>query len=260
MGVMEQGARQRAGVASIGSKGGLAGAIGGELVRSAMLFKGFGLSMVQKHWARANSMEGGASKAQYYATLGTIGIITGAVALQLQGMARGEDPQNVASPVFWAKAILKGGGLGYAGDFLNDATNSNDNTLSSFVGGPMMTEGQNLYNLTVGAAFKKAQGERTDEAANLIRFARSNNPLNYFYTKAAWDHLLWNNMQEAVSPGYLDRMQSKAEASRGTSWFYDPHEKTPLRAPDISKAWQPERGAQQIESIKNVAKSAIGAE
>ena len=257
MGVMEQGARQRAGISKLGQSGGTAGAIGGELARSAMLFKGFALSMMTKHWARANSLPLG-SRAMYYATLGTIGSITGAAALQLQAMARGEDPPNIVEPKFWGKAILKGGGLGYFGDFIGEATNSNDNTIASAVGGPMVTESQNLWNLTGAAAIKKSQGERTDEIPNLIRFARGNNPLNFWYTKAAWDHLLWNNMQEAASPGYLDRVQAKAQASRGTSWFWDPHESTPARAPDFSKAIQPERGAQQLDTIKNVAQSALG--
>ncbi len=70
-----------------------------------------------------------------------------------------------------------------------------------------------------------------------------------WYTQAAMDHVLWNEMQEAVSPGYLDRMQAKAERERGTSYYWDPHENTPSAAPDFAKMIQPERGAEQLNKI-----------
>lgn len=257
MGVMTQGARQRAFQASIGKRGGTAGAVLGELARSAMLFKGFSFSMMSKHWTRANSIEGTGG---YYARLFTIGTIAGAVALELQALSRGENPPNVAEPEFMAKAILKGGGLGFYGDFLSNAVNSNDNSLIAGLVGPLATEGETAINLTVGAAIQAAQGERTDEAAKLIRFARSNNPLSMWYTKAAFDHLIWNDMQEAVSPGYLDRMKDRAQQERGTSWYFDPNESLPQAAPDLSTIWQPERGAEQFEKMGEVAKAAVGEE
>lgn len=255
MGVMESGARQRAWMAGVGQGGGTAGAVAGELAKSAMLFKGFSFAMMQKHWTRAGSMDG---TANYAARLITIGSIAGAAALQLQALARGEDPPNVAEPKFWAKAVLKGGGAGFYGDFLSEATNSNDNDLIAGLIGPAATEAQTIYNLTGGAAIKAAQGERTDELAHVIRYARSNNPLSTWYTKAAFDHLIWNDMQEAANPGYLDRMQSRAQSSRNTSWYWDPHESLPHTVPDTGKLWQPEQGAQQIDSIKNVVDKVAG--
>lgn len=89
-----------------------------------------------------------------------------------------------------------------------------------------------------------------DEGANLIRFAKSEVP-NIWYTQAAMDHLLWNEMQEAASPGYLQRMQTKAEVTRGTSWYWDPQESLPSRAPDVSMAhlWDTQRGGQQAAQM-----------
>ncbi len=258
MGVMQQGARQRASLAGVGTTGGTAAAVGGELLRSSMLFKGFSAAMMQKHWTRAGSLPTGAGTAGYMARLFTIGTIAGGVALELQALARGEDPPNIVEPKFWGKAILKGGGLGYMGDFLSEAVNSNDNHPVAAAIGPVATTMEDAYNLTLGAAIKASQGERTDEAGNLIRFVRNNNPLNNWYTKAAFDHLIFNDMQEAVSPGYLDRMAQKAQKSRGTSWYYDPHESLPHAAPDFSKMLQPERGAEQIQGIEDVANAALG--
>jgi hypothetical protein len=262
MGVMTQGARERAWAAGFGTRGGTATAVAGELARSAMLFKGFSVSMMNKHWTRANSLEGSGATAAYYGRLFTIGTIAGATALTLQALSRGENPPNTAEPEFWAKAILKGGGLGFYGDFLGEATSSYDTPLVSALMGPVATTGQDVINLTLGAAIKKAQDpdKPTDERAKLIRFARGNNPLNMWYTKAAFDHLIWNDFQDAVSPGYLDRMQERAQRERGTSWYWDPHERLPNAAPDLGTMWQPERGAEQLEKIGDVAKAAVGQE
>jgi hypothetical protein len=119
--------------------------------------------------------------------------------------------------------------------------------------GPLATESENVWNLTGGAAFKSARGERTDEGAKLIRFAKGNIPFaNMWYTQAAFDHLIWNDMQDAASPGYLDRMQAKAYADRGTSWWWNPEESTPSGPPDIQQAWQPERGAEQLKHMADL--------
>jgi hypothetical protein len=259
MGVMTAGARQRASLATVGTQGGVGAAVAGELLRSSMLFKGFSMSMVTKHWARAASLPTGGGTAQYHATLFTIGTIAGAVALQLQAMTRGEDPENIVEPKFWGRAILKGGGLGFYGDFLTEATNSDDTHLiTSLLAGPVGTSAESAYNLSLGAAIKAGKGERTDEGGNLIKMARNNNPLSNWYTKAAFDHLIWNDLQEAASPGYLDRMQQRAQKSRNASWWWDPHEGLPHAAPDASKLFQPQVGAQQLDTMGDVMDKAIG--
>lgn len=256
MGVMDTGARERTAM-RFGTQ---SGTKAGELIRSMLLFKGFSASMMMKHWSRASDMPTASAKGMYAARLIVTGTIMGAVANELRNLISGKDPQNVAEPRFWAEATLRGGGLGFYGDFLYSEATSHDTTLVPALMGPLATEAESAWNLTGGAAFKAARGERTDEGANLIRYAKGNLPfLNMWYTQAAMDHLVWNEMQEASSPGYLDRMQAKAEATRGTSWYWDPHESTPRQAPDFAKAWQPERGAEQMSKIADTASKAADA-
>lgn len=246
MGVMDTGARERASMLF----GTTPGTIAGELTRSALLFKSFSASMMMKHWARAASMPTGSSAAQYAATLLVTGTIMGALATQLRNVISGKNPTNMAEPQFWGESFLRGGGLGFYGDFLYSEMTSNDTSLVPALLGPLATEAETVWNLTGAAAFKSARGERTDEKAKLLRFARSNVPFaNMWYTQAAFDHLIWNNMQEAVSPGYLDRMQAKAYGDRGTTWWYNPTDSTPSSAPDLAQAWQPDRGREQLRHI-----------
>lgn len=249
MGVMESGARERTAM-TFGTQ---SGTVAGELVRSTMLFKGFEASMMMKHWARAGTLPTG-DKAMYVARLMTIGAIMGGANMTLRALSSGQNPPNIVEPKFWAEAMLRGGGLGFYGDFIHSEMSSHDTTLIPALMGPLATEAESVWNLTGAAAFKASRGERVDEGANALRFARSEiGGLNMWYTQAAVDHLLWNDMQEAASPGYLERMQGKAQATRGTSWYWDPHESLPQAAPDMGQMFQPERGAQQLESIGNTA-------
>jgi hypothetical protein len=248
MGVMDTGARERT-RAMYGTQ---AGTIAGELWRSAMLFKGFSMSMMLKHWARAGVMPTASDTAMYATRLIVMGTVMGALANQLRNVVAGKDPDNLASPRFWGSAVLRGGGLGFYGDFMYAEMTQHDTTLTPALMGPLYTEIESVGNLTLGNAFKAARGERTDEGAKLLRYARGSIPfLNMWYTQAAVDHLLWNDMQEAASPGYLERMQAKAEAQRGTSYYWRPEEARPDRAPDISLAhlWDTERAARETQQM-----------
>lgn len=246
MGVMDTGARERASMLF----GTTPGTVAGELTRSAFLFKSFSLSMMMKHWARAAAMPTGGATASYVARLAVAGTIMGALATQLRNVVSGKDPANVAEPQFWGEAALRGGGLGFYGDFLYSELTSHDTSLIPALMGPLATETESAWNLTGAAAFKAMRGERTDEGAKLVRWAKGNIPLlNMWYTQAALDHLVWNEMQESASPGYLERMQTKAFAQRGTSWWWQPGENIPSHGPDFAQMWQPERGHEQLQRI-----------
>jgi hypothetical protein len=235
MGVMETGARERARVDKY--FGGDENKVMGQLGRSIMLFKTFASSMVMKHWNRMGSLGTLQSKAAY----GTIMAVYGtAIAATVNGIIRpflsGQNPPDMTNPKFWAGAILRGGGLGFYGDFLYDQLNSKDESLGATAAGPLGADINDIWNVTGAAAFQKAKGEKTDEVAKLIRMARNNNPLlNTWYTSALWDHWLWYNLQEAANPGYLDRMMQRQQ-NYGKSYFWDPHDALPAQGPDINKA------------------------
>lgn len=246
MGVMDTGARERASMLF----GTTPGTAAGELTRSAFLFKSFAFSMMMKHWARAAAMPTGGGTAAYAARLLVTGTVMGALATQLRNLSSGKDPANTAEPRFWGEAFLRGGGLGFFGDFLYAETTQHDTSMIPALAGPVATEAEEVWNLTGAAAIKASRGEKTDEGAKLLRFARGNVPfLNMWYTKAAFDHLIWNEMQEAASPGYLERTQDKAYAQRGTTYYWEPGEAAPHAGPDFAKAWQPDLGREQLSRI-----------
>lgn len=231
MGAMDTGPRQKVAV-NLGTQ---RGSIGGEIWRSMNLFRGFAFSMMMKHWARAASMDG-VGRAKYLAPLFVYGTVIAAIGNQARNFLAGQNPDNMADAGFWGKAVLRGGGLGFFGDFLYNEVTQNDTSLTSALGGPAATTAQDILDLTHGAFFKSRRGEQTDEGAKLIRFARSNIPfMNMWYTQAAFDHLVWNHMQEAASPGYMARTEAHA-ATYGKSYWWHPGEGLPSESPDISTA------------------------
>lgn len=237
MGAMDSGPRERLRL----TRGTQRGTVPGEIWRSMMLFKGFAASMMMKHWARAADMPGLSAKIKYTAPLFLYGTVLAAVGNQIRNLISGADPENMnpkQNLAFWGKALLRGGGLGFFGDFLQNETTEHDTTLAAAAGGPIATTLEDLLSLTHGAYWKSKHGQlATDEKAKIIRFVKGNVPLiNLWYTQAAADHLLWNHAQEAASPGYLARMQARQEANSGKTYYWRPDEATPHAAPDFAKA------------------------
>lgn len=239
MGAMDTGPRQQIRV-NLGTQ---AGTVGGEIWRAMNLFRGFAFSMMAKHWQRAASLDG-VGRVKYSAAIGLYGTLIAAAGNQIRNLLSGQDPDSMKDWKFWGKATLRGGGLGFFGDFLYDEVTQNDTSFAAAIGGPAETEMEDLFKITAGAAQKSAQGKRTDEGGNLIKFIRGNTPYTgLWYAQAAFDHLLWNHMQEAASPGYTSRMQARAE-KYGKQYYWDPGENTPARGPDLARAFGEQEGPQ----------------
>jgi hypothetical protein len=248
MGVMDTGARERVSL-TLGTQ---AGSVGGELTRGVMLFKSFSASMIMKHYARADAMPTGTDKATYYATLVAIGMLAGAVAGQIRHLINGENPANMADPRFWMESMMRGGGLGFYGEFLWNEMSSHDTSLLAGVGGPLVSEAEGLWKNTGGALIKYARGDKQDLAGNAIRQVSANVPYaNMWYTSAAFNRLIWGQLQELANPGYLDRMQERARRARDADWWWDPHDPLPQSPPNLSseRIFNPDK----VPSIEDMA-------
>jgi hypothetical protein len=68
--------------------------------------------------------------------------------------------------------------------------------------------------------------------------------VNLWYAKTALDQAMLNQMQEQLSPGYLDRMKARAEREWGATWWWAPQDtgileggmEGPERAPNFANA------------------------
>lgn len=236
MAVIEPGARERAFM-----HGGIQrGTVKGELVRSFWQFKSFSISMVMRHWSRAMAQPGW-GKAKYLAALTATTTVFGGMAIQLNEIAMGRDPKDITDDGtlgvpglrFGLASMMKGGAMGLYGDFLFSDTTSHGSSALAALGGPIAGDIESIFKLKdmAGAANFDATG------ANLVRFAKSHIPgANLWYTKAAVDHMVFHQLQEYFSPGYLRRMERRAKKEFGQRYWWEPGEAAPDRAPNLGAA------------------------
>jgi hypothetical protein len=231
--VVEPGVRERAMMLQHVQRGTLKG----ELLRSFFLFKSFPIAMITRHWSRALAEPTMAGRAGYLAALLASTTVLGMVALQASQITQGKDPRDMTQWRSWVQAILKGGALSLYGDFLfNDATEHGGSVLAT-TAGPVAGLAEDAIALTIGNAHELADGKTTHAGAEAVKFARSNLPgANLWYARAAFDHLLFHQLQEYLSPGYLRKMRRRAERDYGQRFWWEPGAELPNRAPNMAAA------------------------
>jgi len=237
MAIIEPGAREKSFM-----QGGLQrGTVKGELARSFWQFKSFSIAMMMRHFRRAMAQESGWGKAGYMAALMASTTVLGGMAIQLGELVMGRDPKNmlddgalgVPGLRFGAAAFLKGGSLGLYGDFLfSDQTQGGQSALAA-LGGPIAGDIESIFKLKGTAA----DGNVDSTGGNLVRLLKSHTPAaNLWYTKAATDHMIFHQLQEYFSPGYMRRMRQRARKEFGQEFWWEPGEMTPDRGPSLGAA------------------------
>lgn len=236
--------RTRALINSVAPKGNLFG----EVVRSAALFKGFGISMLIMQSRRLMEMSGWTNRALYAGGMVLSTTLMGGLVLQLKALASGKDPRPMDDQQFWGAAMLQGGGFGIFGDFLQSTTNRFDGGFAGTLAGPIagdvqqaMQLGQPIADVLTGTDAELAAKHRAQTPWKAARFARSQLPGgSLFYAKLAFDRMLTDQLQAAIDPNYTQswaRMEKRAQDQR-TQYWWQPGEMTPDRAPDLANAYE----------------------
>ncbi|MCY1201814.1 hypothetical protein D9M72_132850 [compost metagenome] len=235
MAVIEPGARERATL--YGSFAQRRGTWKTELWRSMLQFKSFPIAMAMRHGSRALAQEGALGKGAYIAGVVAFTTVLGGLAVQLSEVASGRDPRNMGDPRFWGQAFLKGGALGLYGDFLfADYTRFGSSVAGTF-GGPILGDVEEVMKLAMGSVQRAAAGKESDAGARAVRLLKGKIPAaNLWYTKAATDRMIFNQLQEMASPGYLRRMEQRARKEFDQQYFAAP-DGGRLRMPNLGRAF-----------------------
>lgn len=236
MAIIEPGSREKAMM-----HGGIErGTWKGELTRSFWQFKSFSIGMMMRHGARGMAQEGW-GKAGYLAALVASTTVLGGMAIQLGEIAAGRDPKDITDDKKWGvpglrfglASFLKGGAIGLYGDFLFSDTSQGGSSPLAALGGPIAGDLESIFKLKDNAA----DGEVNQTGGKLVRLAKSHLPgANLWYTKAATDHLIFNQLQDYFSPGYLRRMKQRAHKEFKQSYWWEPGDSKPDRAPNLGAA------------------------
>lgn len=196
----------------------------GEALRMFWQFKSFGIAVMQRAFLREFHGYGpklGISQVKGLGLLMLGSLSFGYAAMTLKDMIKGKKPRPLDNPKTWAAAMAQGGGLGIYGDFLFGEASRMGGGFLETLGGPTVGKAADAKRL-----FDQAKtGE--DVAAEALRFGVSNTPgNNLFYVRMAADYLFLYELQESMNPGYLRRMERRAETERGQEWWLRPSEVT----------------------------------
>jgi hypothetical protein len=212
----------------------------GEIMRQLALFKATPWETFTTQWGRMMAQDGGFNRTIYAAKFLTLTTLMGAFTLELNEILQGKDPKDFTKNPVRAglAAVLKGGGLGFFGDFM-----FSDKTLMGQTGalagslGPSAGTLESLLRLTVGNAALAMQGKKTHAASDAADLAKSLTPgLNLWYAKAVVNHLWMHYIQEALQPGYANRVEQRARKEFNQQYWWRPSEGTPQRGPNIGAA------------------------
>lgn len=237
MAVIEAGLRERTWF-TVGAKG----TITGEVFKGLTQFKSFSAAFLMRQGSRMVSQEGLKGKAAYGVPLFVTMTLLGGLVVQLRELLNGNDPQTIydsndpkKAGSFFMRSIVAGGGLPVLGDILVAGTDTSGRDANSFLIGPMGSDFSSLLSLTVGNLTQYNEGKDTNFGNEAFQFVKRKIPAqNLWYTKAAINRMVFDEMQDAIAPGYREKALRKAERQQDRERFWG-DDVTDIRAPDFER-------------------------
>lgn len=203
------------------------GTVPGEFLRFVTQFKSFPVALIQMTLGREIYGRGYDTLGDYVkrgkgdmlglASFIALSTAMGYAAMSAKDLLRGKNPRPVDDARTWAAAMVQGGGLGLYGDFLFGKYNRMGGSLTGSLAGPVA----NLADTAADLWTRIRTGD--DFGAVAFNAALQNTPFaNLFYTRVALDYLVLYQMQEAMNPGFLRRMERRAERENGQQFYLPP--------------------------------------
>jgi hypothetical protein len=235
--VLIPGARERA----FFNRGTQPGTVLGEAVRFFAQFKTFPLAVYTKTLERdilaggAQSIKQGLVEGMPFTAgnnggdlVGIAGFMSamtfyGSLGTMANDFFNGRTQRDWSDPKSIVDGAIAGGGFGlYSAAILESYSSTAHFQSASNAFGPVVGDIPDLLSLTIGAF----NGE--PKAQKFLDFLHGYTPLaNVFYAKAVLDYLIFYNLQEAIDPGALLRMQQAVKKSSGQDFNIKPSDIIP---------------------------------
>lgn len=234
-GVLKGGIRERFAATGGGAQ---SGTFGGEVLRSVMQFKSYSVGFVDKVLGqftqedKFTKIPGGlwrtgagekAAVAKMVLALTALGYLS----MAMKDLTKGRSPRDPTDPKTWSAAFLQGGGAGIYGDFLfGDFNRAGGGGLETLLG-PTVATGSDAARAFAATRDWISGKSDNDPAGEVFRLFKNNTPfLNLFYARAPLDYLILYDIQEAISPGSLRRMEKRLEKEQGQTMALPPSQNT----------------------------------
>lgn len=203
-----------------------AGTTWGEIARFVAQFKGFPTAFTRQVLGR--ELYGrGATVRESLRNGGAAGITQLMVATTILGYAamvakeaiKGRSPRDPKDGKTILAAMIQGGGAGIYGDFLFGEWSRFGRSALETAAGPAFSTAQDVVTLWSGLW----RGQK--DAGDALRLAVNNTPFaNLFYTRVVADYLFLYDVQEALAPGTLRRMEQRVKRENDQTFLWSPAE------------------------------------
>lgn len=217
------------------------GSFAGEFMRSAFMYKNFGVTLFHTHIMRG-AMEAGAwNKLRYFSSLAVSTTLMGALALQMKQIRSGKDPVPMADSKFWAAALVQGGGFGIFGDFLFAGSDRFGHSKLMAAAGPVAGFASDAWDLTGGNAIDAVKGDGVKVGRDAVQFAGRYTPgSSLWYARYAVERGVLDTLQRWLDPGAEKSWKSRRAAAgneQGADYWSPPGGGlVPQRGPDWANA------------------------
>lgn len=217
------------------------GTVGGELLRSALMYKNYPLSLMYNQLGRIfyHKVRGSRISAVTMFALSTWA--GGALSIQLKEMAKGNDPRPMDEGKFLMAALIQGGGMGIFGDFLYASENRFGGGFAGTAAGPVVgaiSDTGSLLTSGAEAIMSGDAGKIDTFQRNAIKFAdRFGGPTNLWYLNAAFQRNIWDNLQlwaDGDAAEAFARTEKQHRKDYGSGTFWPRAQSLPSRLPDLS--------------------------
>lgn len=218
------------------------GTFAGELLRSSTAYKSFAMSLMLGQYRRFMSIPTPMGKAKYAAKLSALLLVTGALAIQLKELAKGNDPRPMNTGKFWLAATFQSGGLGLFGDFFNAETSRTGGGMAEALAGPVVGLASDIVKPVASNFTRAVNGDDTTLGRDVANFIRGNTPVmsSLWYARAAYSRLVADEISSFLDPDAEAAARRRAATQKrdyGTGQFWGFNEPMPTRAPDLMNAF-----------------------
>jgi hypothetical protein len=210
----------------------------GEIGRSGLLFKTFGISILLTHGRRMLEQSTPGSIA-YAASLFALTTLGGAAALELKELAKGKDHRpigkdHLSQAKFVGAAAAQGGGWGIFGDFLYSGTNRFGGGIAGTLAGPQAQTAQNVLNLGVSSVNRALGDKKARPGRDVVTLLKQETPgSSLWFWRVAFEREIADRLQAEIDPNYRQSWRSTARRAKqqGQQFWWEPGETSPQRAP-----------------------------